>query len=174
MVRTVLRQCEADESPSEARHEVNRSRSDKLRRQRQVAFILAVFIIDHHDHASGANFIERRWHVHKRVGICHPHYCNHYRTLTCKLQVNCRYYLQFTSKNENATPIWGWRFCCNEQADYNKFVIVKIRSQNPTLRAALPECISSSCSCAPIHVSESSECIDPGSVCIPSQLVQKR
>jgi hypothetical protein len=34
-------------------HEVDRFRRDHLGRQHQVAFILAVLIVDHHDHASG-------------------------------------------------------------------------------------------------------------------------
>ena len=31
--------------------------------QRQVTFILAVLVIDHNDHAAGANLVERAWDV---------------------------------------------------------------------------------------------------------------
>ena len=56
MVGALLGQREADEAAPEAGHEVDGFGRDVLGRQRQVALVLAIFVVDHHNHAAGADF----------------------------------------------------------------------------------------------------------------------
>ena len=49
-------QRKADKSSPIAGHEVDSFGSDVLRRERQVAFVLAVFVVNNHHHAAGADF----------------------------------------------------------------------------------------------------------------------
>ena len=48
-------QRQADQAAAEARHEVDGLGRDVVGRQHQVAFVLAVFLIDQDDHAAGAH-----------------------------------------------------------------------------------------------------------------------
>ena len=58
MLKPLLGHREADQATAKFRHEVDGFRSDFLGGKREVAFVLAVFVVDHHDHASGADFFD--------------------------------------------------------------------------------------------------------------------
>ena len=64
-VAALLRQRQANQPAPEFRHEVDGFRRHFLRRHRQVAFILAVFVVHQDDHASGANVFQRLFHRRK-------------------------------------------------------------------------------------------------------------
>ena len=51
----LARERQADQAAAEARHEIDGFRRDVLGGQHQVAFVLAVFLIDQDDHAAGAH-----------------------------------------------------------------------------------------------------------------------
>ncbi len=59
VVAALLGEREADESPAEAGHEVDGLGSDFFGGHGEVAFVLAVFVIDDDDHASGAHLFQR-------------------------------------------------------------------------------------------------------------------
>ena len=50
---------EADQAASELGHEVDGFGRDLFGGEGEVAFVLAVFVVDHHDHAAGADFLNR-------------------------------------------------------------------------------------------------------------------
>ncbi len=59
LVDAVFGEREADEAAAELRHEVHRFRRHEIGRHRQVAFVLAIFVVHHDDHSPGANLFER-------------------------------------------------------------------------------------------------------------------
>ena len=63
IVGALLGQREADEAASVARHEVDGLRGDELGGQRQVALVLAVLVVDHHNHAPRANLRDGLFHA---------------------------------------------------------------------------------------------------------------
>src|SRR5207253_2990908 len=73
IVRALFRQRQADQPAAILRHKVNRLRSNKLRSQRQVAFILAVLIIDDHDHPPRLDLRHGLGHVRKHISAFHLH-----------------------------------------------------------------------------------------------------
>ena len=58
MIGALLGEGQADEAAAVAGHEVDGFRGDVLGGQGQVAFVFAVFVVDHDDHAAGADFVE--------------------------------------------------------------------------------------------------------------------
>ena len=58
VIETLLSHGEADQPAAKLGHEVDRFRSHLLRREGKVALVLAVFIVDHHDHAAGADLLD--------------------------------------------------------------------------------------------------------------------
>jgi hypothetical protein len=50
---------EADQAASELGHEVDGFGGDFFGGEGEVAFVLAVFVVDHDDHAAGADFLNR-------------------------------------------------------------------------------------------------------------------
>ena len=56
VIGSFFSQRKADKPAPVAGHEVDGFGSDVLRRERQVAFVLAVFVVDNHHHAAGADF----------------------------------------------------------------------------------------------------------------------
>ena len=73
IVRAFFRQRQADQPAAILRHKVDRLGSNKLRSQRQVAFILAVLIIDDHDHPARLDLRHRLGHVSKHNSAFHLH-----------------------------------------------------------------------------------------------------
>src|ERR1700686_3511584 len=59
---------EADQAGSVFGHEVDGFGRDLLSRERDVAFVLSVFIVDDDDHASGANLFDRGGDVGEGLG----------------------------------------------------------------------------------------------------------
>src|SRR6202171_6238691 len=59
MVQALFGHGETDQSAAELGHEVNGFGRDLFRRDGEVAFVLAVFVIDHDDHAAGADLLNR-------------------------------------------------------------------------------------------------------------------
>src|SRR4030081_246082 len=59
MVEAFFGHGETDQSAAELGHEVNGFGRDLFRRDGEVAFVLAVFVVDHDDHASGADLLNR-------------------------------------------------------------------------------------------------------------------
>ena len=55
---TSLVECEADQPARLARHEVDVFRPHALRGHDQVAFVLAILVVEHDDHAPGTQFVE--------------------------------------------------------------------------------------------------------------------
>ena len=53
------RQRQADQPAAVRGHEVDRLGRDELRRHREVALVLAVLVVAHHDHAAGADLLDR-------------------------------------------------------------------------------------------------------------------
>ena len=67
LIAAIGRQCEADQAPAVRGHEVDDFRSDFFRRNRQVAFVLPVFIVYHHQDAPGPQILDslrngNEWH----------------------------------------------------------------------------------------------------------------
>ena len=62
-VGALLCQREADEAAAESGHEVDGFGSDEFGREGQVAFVLAVFVVDDDQHPSSANLIQRCRHI---------------------------------------------------------------------------------------------------------------
>ena len=56
MVGALFSQREADKAAAIAGHEVDGLWSDMLGGKGEIAFVFTVFIVDHDDHASGADF----------------------------------------------------------------------------------------------------------------------
>ena len=52
----LARERQADQAAAEARHEVDRLGRDVFGGEHQVAFVLAVFLVDEDHHAAGAQF----------------------------------------------------------------------------------------------------------------------
>ena len=59
LVAALLGQAEADEAAAVRGHEVDRLRGGELRRDDEVALVLAVLVVDHDDEASGADLLDR-------------------------------------------------------------------------------------------------------------------
>ncbi len=59
LVEPLRRHRQTDQSAAVPRHEVDGLRRDLLRRDRQVAFVLAILIVDDDDHLAGADGVER-------------------------------------------------------------------------------------------------------------------
>ena len=59
---------EADQAATILGHEVDGFGRNLLGRQRDVAFVLAVFVVDHDNHAAGANFLDRGGDVGEGLG----------------------------------------------------------------------------------------------------------
>ena len=53
-----LGQRQADQAASVTGHEVDRLRRHEVRRQHEIAFVLAIFFVDDHDHAARANVFD--------------------------------------------------------------------------------------------------------------------
>ena len=51
--------CEADQTAAEGGHEVDRFRGYFFGGDSQVAFVLAILVVDHDEHAPGASFLDR-------------------------------------------------------------------------------------------------------------------
>src|SRR5258708_33818841 len=69
MIEPLLRHGKAHQSAALARHEVDRLGRYLFGGERQVTFVLAIFIVYHHDHAPRAKVGERRRNVGKeRIG----------------------------------------------------------------------------------------------------------
>ena len=65
MVGSFFGDGETDEPAPVARHKVDGLGSNKLGGQRKVALVLAILVVDHNNHAAGANLIQRARHVGK-------------------------------------------------------------------------------------------------------------
>ena len=68
LVAALGREAEADEPASVGRHEGDRLRRDELRRDREVALVLAVGVVDDDDEAPGADVLDRL--LDRREGRC--------------------------------------------------------------------------------------------------------
>ena len=66
VVGALLGEGEADEAAAIAGHEVDGFGSDVLGGEGEVAFVLAIFVVDDDDHAAGANFVEGAGDVGER------------------------------------------------------------------------------------------------------------
>ena len=67
-VATLRRQRQADQAAPMHGHEVDRLGRDELGGQGQVALVFAVFVVHHHQHAAGADFLDGlgnggKWHA---------------------------------------------------------------------------------------------------------------
>ena len=58
LAAALLREREADETPAVARHEVDRLGRRELGADQQIAFVLAVLLVDEHDHAAGTKVVD--------------------------------------------------------------------------------------------------------------------
>src|SRR5581483_3677793 len=65
VIQSLRRHGQADQPASKLRHEIDSFRRDLLSGHSKVAFVLSVFVIDDHNHASGADFFNRRGNVGK-------------------------------------------------------------------------------------------------------------
>ena len=73
MLEALLGHGEADQAASVLGHEIDCFRSDLLSGKGQVTFVLAVLVIDDHDHASRADFLNgvrnvREWQLRAHCG----------------------------------------------------------------------------------------------------------
>src|SRR5258707_6398060 len=59
MVEPFFGHGETDQSATELGHEVDGFGGDFFRRDGEIAFVFAVFVDDHHDHATGADLLNR-------------------------------------------------------------------------------------------------------------------
>src|SRR5258708_37705927 len=59
MVEPFFGHGETDQSATELGHEVDGFGGDFFRRDGEIAFVFAVFVVDHHDHATGADLLNR-------------------------------------------------------------------------------------------------------------------
>ncbi len=57
-VATLRRERQADQAAPVHGHEVDRLGRDELGGQGQIALVFAVFVVDHHQHAAGAEFLD--------------------------------------------------------------------------------------------------------------------
>ena len=67
-IATLRRQRQADQAAPMHGHEVDRLGRNELGGQGQVALVFAVFVVDHHQHAAGADFLDGlgnggKWHA---------------------------------------------------------------------------------------------------------------
>ena len=69
MVGALFGEREADEAAPVAGHEVDGLGRDVLGGQREVALVLAVLVVDHDDHAAGADLLDRAGHVGERASM---------------------------------------------------------------------------------------------------------
>ena len=58
MFESLLGEGEADQAPAKLGHEVDGFRRNLFRRQHEIAFVFAVFVVHNHDHPSRANFFD--------------------------------------------------------------------------------------------------------------------
>ena len=65
IIRALLGQRHANQSPPMLGHEIDRFRRHKLGGQGQVAFVFTVFVIDNNDHAAGTNFGQGAGYISK-------------------------------------------------------------------------------------------------------------
>jgi hypothetical protein len=65
-------QRDAEVPAADARHEVEEIDADPLRRADEVAFVLAVLVVDENDHAAGAQLVEDFGNRGERHGRHHP------------------------------------------------------------------------------------------------------
>src|SRR5581483_3395563 len=70
VIQALLRHGQANQAAAIASHEVDGFRCDPLGGKRQVAFILAVFVVHNHDHAPGADLLNgaadvRKWRLER-------------------------------------------------------------------------------------------------------------
>ena len=72
LVGALLGEAEADQPARVRRHEVDRLRRRELRGDRQVAFVLAVLVVDDDDHAALADLLDRLFDSGERCGHGHP------------------------------------------------------------------------------------------------------
>src|SRR6185437_2126741 len=82
MIRAIFRESQANKAASKARHKIDGFRRDELRRQGQVAFVLAIFIVDYDNHPTRTNLFERDWNIDKWSGRGHCTYCT--QTACCE------------------------------------------------------------------------------------------
>ncbi len=57
MLEALFGHRQADQAASELGHEVDGFGRDFFGGEGEVAFVLAIFVVDHHDHAAGADFL---------------------------------------------------------------------------------------------------------------------
>ena len=74
MVQPLLGHGETDQPASMLGHEVDGLGRDLLGGHGQIAFVLAVFVVDDNDHAAGADFLQRgfdiaEWRVSGHEGL---------------------------------------------------------------------------------------------------------
>ena len=77
IIRALLGQRQADQPPPILRHKVDRFGSHVLRGQRQVAFILAVLVVDHHNHPPRVDLLHRPSHIRHDPRIVHSPILRH-------------------------------------------------------------------------------------------------
>ena len=68
LVEPLRRHRQADQAAAVARHEVDRLRRDLLRRDRQVAFVLPILVVDDDDHLACAERLDRVLDAGERIG----------------------------------------------------------------------------------------------------------
>ena len=68
LVGAVLGQREADQAAAVARHEVDRVRGRHLRRDDEVALILAALVVDEDEHAAVARLVDDRFGADQHFG----------------------------------------------------------------------------------------------------------
>jgi len=66
MVEALLGHRQANQAASVLSHEVDGLGSDFFGGQREIAFVLAILVVDYDNHASGANLFDRGRDVGKR------------------------------------------------------------------------------------------------------------
>ena len=80
LVQPLFRHRQADQATAILRHEVDRLRGDHFGGHGQVAFVFAVFIVNHDDHSTGANFFNSGRHVTELRFLSHRGYEKFYQT----------------------------------------------------------------------------------------------
>ncbi len=66
MVEAFFGHGQADQAASVPGHEVNRFGSDFFRCEREIAFVFAIFVVNHYDHPPGANLFDRGGDIGER------------------------------------------------------------------------------------------------------------
>src|SRR5271165_3224932 len=64
--RPAPRSASGRSAPPKLRHEIDRLGGNKLRCQRQIAFVLTVLVVDHDQHPAGLELFQRGRNINKR------------------------------------------------------------------------------------------------------------